>query len=92
MMAEVISVDAVINAQEGDLRVWWIRNPPGPPEYHLVSDPVSAKDTLNALAEVDLRDDRVWGNAGGLEVYEGGEWYEWYDEEGRSMGDLLEEA
>ena len=84
-MARVIQADKVVDAQEGDLRVWWIRNAPRPAEYHLVTDAESAHYILEALAQNDLRDDRVDNNIGGLEVYNDGEWEEWYDEEGRNI-------
>jgi len=89
-MARVIEIQKVVDGQEGDLRVWWIRNIPGQPEYHLVSDPESAHYTIEALAGNDLHDDEVESNAGGLEVYKDGEWEQWYDEEGRDIDDWWE--
>ncbi len=86
-MAQVIQADRVVNAEEGDLRVWWITNPPSPAEYHLVSSPAGAINVLQKLATADLENPDVWGNVGGLEVFEDGEWTEWYDEEGDNIDD-----
>jgi hypothetical protein len=85
MMAQVIQRDEVIGAQEGDLRVWWIRNVPNYPHYTIVSCPAAARQRLNDYAFLDLEDKLVTSNAGGLEVYEGDEWHEWYDENGHDI-------
>ncbi len=81
-MAEVIQTDKVINAEEGNLRVWWIRNPPNPAEFHLTDSPEEARQIIDRLAAVDLRNPQVISNACGLEVFEDSEWTEWYDEHG----------
>ena len=86
-MARVIQRDEVIEAHEGDLRIWWIRNVPNFPHLHLVRTPEEARKLLDELAEADLREPRVTSNAGGLEVYEGGEWHEWYDEDGNDINE-----
>ena len=52
-MAEVIQADKVINAEEGNLRVWWVRNPPSPCEYHIVSSPSGAINVLQKLTTAD---------------------------------------
>lgn len=74
------------------LRVWWVRNPPNKPLYIPVNDIHEARGALKALAESDLRDSSVAGNAGGLEVLESAhhEWEEWTDSEGRGINDHLE--
>lgn len=87
-MAKVVLVEAVVDAEESDLRVWWIRNPPSDPEYRLVANVDEALRVMGWLADEDLNDPRTTTNAGGLEVYEGGEWHEWYDEHGDSIDDL----
>ena len=79
-MADVIQADMVVNAEEGTLRVWWVRNAPSPAEYWIVADVADAQKVLGELERHDLKDSRVQSNVGGLEVYEGGEWHEWYDE------------
>ena len=72
--------------KEGDLRVWHIPQVPGSPFTWNVSTPDEAVNILNLLGEYDnfeyeenIKPD--YSNAGGLEVYENGEWVEWYDEE-----------
>jgi len=90
-MAEVIQVDKVINAKEGDMRVWWIRNVPGVSEYYIVESVPDACRWLRTLAQADLQNSRVESNAGGLEIYgDDGEWHEWYNDAGEDIDDLLE--
>lgn len=71
--------------KEGNLRVWWIQNPPAKPELYPVQSTDEAIAKLKELEERDLREPSVISNAGGLEVFEGGEWGEYYDEEGRDI-------
>ena len=69
------------------MRVWWIPQVPGKP-FHVETDSVSdAKRLLHVLAQYDLfqYENKIKGdyaNAGGLEVFEDGEWIEWADDEG----------
>ena len=72
----------MVDPKQGRLRVWWVRNPPNPPSYTLVLNPKQARQLLDSLALTDLKDTQVWGNAGGLEVYQDGEWVEWQDDKG----------
>lgn len=81
---------SIPEANEGDLRVWWIRNFPAPPTHIYVQTPDAAITELKRLADADLQDDSIWGNAGGLEVYESGEWCEWYNDEGEDIRDYEE--
>ena len=81
---------ATDTAIEGALQVWWVRNPPRPAEYHEVSDPLDAAAKLKDLAERDLRTTWVISNAGGLEVFEDGEWTEWYNEEGQDIDEAFD--
>ena len=83
-MAELIQIDKVINAEEGDLRIWWIRNPPNPAEFILIDSPDEAVSILDRLGELDVRNG-VQVNVGGLEIFEDGEWTEWYDENGNDI-------
>ena len=69
----------------GDLRVYWFVNPPSTPKHYPVKSPEEAKAKLDKLAQRDLRDSSVFDNAGGLQVYEEGEWTEWYDENGNDI-------
>ena len=87
-MARVIQTDKVIDAEEGDLRVWWVRNPPNYSEFHVVSSPAGAINVLLKLITADLHNPLVAVNEGGLEVFEDNDWIEWYDGDGNSIGDL----
>jgi len=76
--------------KEGDLQVWWIPQVPGKPFQVRVQTPAEAKKLLETLAMYDLFQlaERVKGdyaNAGGLSVFEDGEWVDWYDEDGQSI-------
>lgn len=71
---------------EGDLRVWWIPQVPMKQFHAPVKDIEQAKLLLRTLAEYDMFQyhNRVKGdycNAGGLEVFDGAEWFEWDDPE-----------
>lgn len=68
----------------GQLRVWWIPQMPMNPFYVNVESPEQAKFLLEALANYDLFqfENRVkpdYSNAGGLEVFEDGDWSEWLE-------------
>ena len=89
-MAQVIQADKVIDAEEGDLRVYWIRNVPGPAEFTIVSSPAGAINVLQKLTAADLDNPLVTSNVGGLEVFEDNEWTEWYDDEGNDIDSLNE--
>lgn len=83
-MAEIIQVDKVIDAEEGDLRIWWIRNPPSPAQFILIDSPDEAVPILDQLGALDIRNG-VQVNVGGLEVFEDDEWGEWYDKDGNNI-------
>lgn len=70
---------------EGDMVVWWVRNPPSPAEELPVESPDRAIEVLRSLATRDLWNHRVHSNAGGLQVFHDGEWEEWYSEEGEDI-------
>lgn len=68
--------------KEGDLRVWWMPQVPGKPFQVPVASIKEAKKLLDVLADYDLfqyknRIKPDYSNAGGFEVFEGGEWCEW---------------
>jgi len=70
--------------EDGKLRVWWITNVPrGSREYYYVDTLGEAQLVLATLAHHDLHlgEQLVHSNAGGLEVFEDGEWCEWSDPE-----------
>lgn len=86
---DVVQTDTRINAKESDLCVWWIRNPPTAPEYWPVANIEEAAYIINKTANFDLKDPRISANAGGLEVFEDGEWGEWYDDNGDDIDKYL---
>lgn len=69
--------------QKGDLRVWWVRNPPHDPEYFPVASVREGADQFDRLAAIDLSlpDHVLFANAGGMEVWDGEEWVEWGDDD-----------
>lgn len=80
-----------------DLRVWWIPQVPGDLFYVKVAIPEEAFLILRTLAAYDrfqfenkIKPD--YSNAGGLEMWEDGEWTEWEDQDGNSASDLLREV
>lgn len=77
---------ATTTHQEGDLRVWYINNPPNRPTLHPVRDIEAALTTYEEL----LREDKgEYHPAIGLEVFENGQWCEWYDDNGDDIQDVL---
>ena len=76
-----------IKVEKGSLRVWWVRNMPNPGERHPVSSPHEGRAWLTATAEMDLAmpESVVSNNAGGLEVFDGTEWIDWYCECGEEI-------
>jgi len=81
-------------AKEGDLRVWWIPQVPMNNQFIVsVSSVAEAKNLLEVLGEYDAYQltNRIkpdYCNAGGLSVYEDGEWVDWQDDDGNSIDDL----
>lgn len=81
------------------LRVWWIPQVPmSEPFYAVVKDILEGKKLLDTLGAYDLYQLKHnikpdFSNAGGLEVFEGEEWVEWYDEDGDDIDhtELLKE-
>lgn len=84
--------EMALKAFEGDLRVYWIPQVPMQAFHHEVKSPKEAKLILDALAQYDLflleyelRED--FSNAGGLVVFEDGEWVDWESEDGESISE-----
>ena len=80
---------------EGDLRVWHIPQIPMKAFHIPVSTPEDAIRVMRILAEYDMfeyknnvKDD--YFNAQGLEVFEDGEWVDWYNEDGDGIDDYAE--
>jgi len=78
------------NIKEGQLRVWHIPQVPGESFKVDVDSIKEARKVLDVLALYDIfqfsqhiKSD--YSNAAGLEVYENGEWTEWYDNEGEDI-------
>lgn len=75
-------------------RVWHCVNFPSTPRYYNVNTPEEGAMKINNLSKRDIRKN-VFSNAFGLEVFEDGEWCEWYDEDGNDievMADALLES
>jgi hypothetical protein len=78
---------------EGDLRVWWTPQVPMKAFYVSVKTVREGRLILDTLAfyEIFQFDNKVkpdYCNTGGLEVFENGEWTDWYDE---MSGDGIDE-
>lgn len=76
----------------GALRVWWI--PPVPGKRFYIETLDEAPLLLTTLARYDAfqLDNNIkpdYCNAGGLEVFEDGEWLEWNDEWGSDINDVM---
>lgn len=76
-----------LNPKEGDLCVWWIPQIPMQAFRRSVKNLDEATMLLETLAHYDLFQYELnikpdYCNAGGLAVYEDGDWCEWESEEG----------
>lgn len=72
-----------------ELRVWWIREVPNEPEYFKVGNIDEAMAKLKELEMADLANRFIQTNAGGLEIFEDGEWTEYYDDQGRDIDGIV---
>lgn len=86
----------ITEPREGDLRLWWIPQVPGKPFYVEVASEAEAilvYDTLTRYDEFQYENfiKPDYSNAGGLEFYYGGEWCEWYNEDGYDLSDIMRE-
>ena len=72
------------------MRVWWSRNVPNRPKYFKVKDIEEAKRTIEELTQEDLKDKSVEDNVGGLEVFENGEWSEYYNDDGQDIMEIID--
>ncbi len=79
-----------IDIPSGTLRVWWIPQVPGP-RFYVLASPEQAQLVLTTLAryESTYLEDRGYANAGGLEVFEDGEWCEWNNDEGQDIDAVM---
>lgn len=81
---------------EKQLRVWWIPQLPMNPFYIEVKTLEEANLLVETLAAYDAFqfDNNIkpdYSNVGGLQVFEDGEWIDWYDEDGFEFDDYREE-
>ncbi len=79
--------------KKGSLKVWWIPQVPMKAFEVRVSSLAEAKLLLNTLANYDLFQFKHkvkpdYANAGGLSVFEYGEWSDWSDDEGNSIDEI----
>lgn len=78
---------------EGDLRVWWIPQVPMKAFYVKVGSAKEGKFLMEALAQYDLFqfENKIkpdYSNAGGVQIFENGEWTEWENEDGESIDEV----
>ena len=78
---------------KGDLRIWWISNPPRRDAFkRKVTNEKEAIKFLDLLGDYDLwLGDLIDTNACGLEVWENGEWSEYYNEDGQDIAEITQE-
>jgi len=82
--------------KEGDLQVWWMPQVSMKASFDVdVQTPQEAYKLLQVLANYDLFqfENNIkpdYSNAGGLNVFEDGEWCSWYDEEEDSIDEWAE--
>ena len=69
-------------ANDGDIRLWIIVNPPADPVFYPCNDVEHAKRLRKELAASQLLDKNIETNVFGIEIFEDGEWldYEEYIE------------
>ena len=81
-------------AQKGNLEVWWVTQYSRRKENVRipVKDIREATSILMEYTNRDLDDNMVEWNAGGLEVFDGEEWIEWYDDKGNDIYTLMDEG
>jgi hypothetical protein len=82
--------------KEGDLKVWWIPQVPMKSFDYPVDTVEQGMMLCDCLAKYDMFqfDNRIkpdYCNAGGLMVFEDGEWCDWYSEDGDDFNELLNE-
>lgn len=82
--------------KEGDLKIWHVPQIPGQPFEVPVSTPEEGAKLLDVLADYDafqyehsIKPD--YCNAGGLSVFEDGEWVDWtHPETGMDLDEYIE--
>jgi hypothetical protein len=84
----------IVEPQLGDLQVWWIPQVPMKPFIVPVGSLDQAMKIMDVLAEYDMFQfkNKVkpdYANAGGLSVFEDGEWLDWENADGEGIDDLM---
>jgi len=87
----MITIDK--KAKNGSLRIWWIPQIPGKSFFVPVENISEAKKILCVLADYDIwqLENNIkpdFSNAGGLSVFNDGEWLDWEDEDGNGIDDI----
>jgi len=82
-----------IELKDGVLKVWWIPQIPMNAFEVQVDTPREGKKLLDILANYDIfqYENNIkpdYCNAGGLSIYEDGEWTDWYNEDGESIDEV----
>jgi hypothetical protein len=72
-----------------NLRVWNIINPPTKGTFYSVESPEEGAALISKMADEQLKQSWIHSNAFGLEVFEDGEWTDWYDDEGRDVNEAF---
>lgn len=72
------------------MRIWWHNNVSGTQNFD-VKDEKDALVKYTQLVELDLANEAVTDNMGGCEVFEDGEWSEFYNEEGLDISEIFDE-
>ena len=86
--------DVIKPPQEGDLSVWWIPQVPMKSFRVVVRNVQEGAALLHVLGQYDLfqLENNVkpdYSNAGGLEVFEDGEWCGWEDDDGNGIDEYI---
>ena len=82
--------------KEGDLLVWWVPQVPMKSFTVKVSSPKEAALIIETLDRYDAfqYENKIkpdYSNAGGLDIFEDGEWCCWIDEIGRDIDEWMED-
>ena len=80
---------------EGELKIWWVPQVPMKSFEVSVDSPEEGHKILTVLAAYDLfqYENNVkpdYSNAGGLVVFDDGEWCDWHGEDGEELEEYME--